>query len=54
MNFQMLLAKANDAGDAAGGFLVIAVCIGLCIWMNQPREKVTNYDFKGTKTERIR
>lgn len=49
-----LMAQADNAGDTLGGFVVIAICIGLCILMNQPKEKVTNYDFKGTKTERLR
>lgn len=56
MNIEILLGLLAAGGNdnAAGGLIVIAVCIGLCILMNQPQEKVTDYELKGTKTERYR
>lgn len=54
MDYLLVLAQANDAGEAVGGLIIIAICVGLCIAMNQPKEKVTDYDFKGRKTERYR
>jgi len=43
MNLNNFSILAQAGGEAVGGLIVIAICVGLCIAINQPRTKVTTF-----------